>query len=241
MQNRYVADIGDYAKLGLLRKLQPFGKLGVGWWLHPDQTGNSDGKHKHYLDAPDQWRQLDPLLFDELKSIRDREYFNVKAIERSECLPDAVFHSEQIPSSEVPLKLRAELRLHWLSRVRKALEPADILFLDPDNGFAPASLKTHHGHAGKSIFLDEVRQLAQGKRATVVYHHQTRAPGGHTKEIEDWLDRLKLTGLGVGGALRCRSYSPRAFFVLTSDSEIVAALGEFAQQWRDTELHSPRS
>jgi len=37
MQNRYVGDIGDLLKLGILRALSPGYRLGVAWWLFPDE------------------------------------------------------------------------------------------------------------------------------------------------------------------------------------------------------------
>ena len=38
MQNRYVGDIGDYLKLGILRALSPGYRLGVAWWLFPTKV-----------------------------------------------------------------------------------------------------------------------------------------------------------------------------------------------------------
>jgi hypothetical protein len=40
MQNRYVEDIGDYVKLAILRALSSrpsVRRLGVAWWLFPDE------------------------------------------------------------------------------------------------------------------------------------------------------------------------------------------------------------
>ena len=33
MQDRYVGDIGDYLKLGILRALSPGYRIGIAWWL----------------------------------------------------------------------------------------------------------------------------------------------------------------------------------------------------------------
>ena len=49
MQNRYVGDIGDYLKLGILRALSPGYHLGVAWWLFPDEAHNRDGRHIGYM------------------------------------------------------------------------------------------------------------------------------------------------------------------------------------------------
>jgi hypothetical protein len=60
MQNRYTGDVGDFLKLGILRKLMPGYRLGVAWWLYPDETHNKDGRHIGYLRRPDQWWHFDP-------------------------------------------------------------------------------------------------------------------------------------------------------------------------------------
>ena len=64
VQNRYVGDIGDYLKLGILRALLPGHRLGVAWWLYPDENHNRDGRHVGYLQRPNRWRHFDPALFD---------------------------------------------------------------------------------------------------------------------------------------------------------------------------------
>ena len=52
MQNRYAGDVGDFGKLGMLRALaQSDLKVGVNWYLVPDENHNDDGKHIGYLAA----------------------------------------------------------------------------------------------------------------------------------------------------------------------------------------------
>ena len=41
MQNRYVGDIGDYLKLGILCALLHGHRLGVAWWLYPGGSDDS--------------------------------------------------------------------------------------------------------------------------------------------------------------------------------------------------------
>jgi len=48
MQNRYSGDIGDYSKFVLLKKLFGNEKIGLVWYLYPDETHNNDGLHKDY-------------------------------------------------------------------------------------------------------------------------------------------------------------------------------------------------
>jgi hypothetical protein len=55
MQNRYVGDVGDFAKYALLRSISngtPRAlRLAVIWYLYPDEIHNSDGRHVSYLDS----------------------------------------------------------------------------------------------------------------------------------------------------------------------------------------------
>jgi len=69
MRNQFVGDIGDYFKYGLLRTLMPGRKLGVAWYLFPDDPASSHGSHINYLEDPETWRNLDPKLFDTLLEI----------------------------------------------------------------------------------------------------------------------------------------------------------------------------
>ena len=44
MQDRYVGDVGDFGKYGLLRALCGGDlTLGVVWYLYPDEEANNDG------------------------------------------------------------------------------------------------------------------------------------------------------------------------------------------------------
>jgi hypothetical protein len=97
MQNRYVGDIGDYVKLAILRALSPRYRLGVAWWLHPDESHNRDGRHIGYVARPDQWRRFDPQLFDILSKIVSSGARSVRAFEAVSVLPGALFASKEIP------------------------------------------------------------------------------------------------------------------------------------------------
>lgn len=66
MQDRYVGDLGDFVKYGLLRAICGTKRLGVAWYLHPDAGPAGDGRHTAYLQDPSEWRHLDADLFDVL-------------------------------------------------------------------------------------------------------------------------------------------------------------------------------
>ena len=91
MQNRYTGDIGDYSKLGLLRALQSAGfSIGLNWYLTPDETHNSDGRHVNYL-KQDEYRKCDEELWLGLKVIVDGEKRQVCNMENDAILKAAFF------------------------------------------------------------------------------------------------------------------------------------------------------
>jgi len=236
MQNRYVADFGDYVKLSILRGLlgkPPRMRLGVAWWLFPNEHHNGDGSHREYLRAPDVWRWFDSDLFDALKKIDHDKRRDVRALEEDACLPsDAVFASDLVPCDLRPFVQRPSERKRWLSKIKARLGDCDLVFLDPDNGIAPDGLKLTQRRAGKSVTVEEIKELAQS-RATVVYHHQTRRVGGHLSEIYTLATQLRKRGLRVSGALRAKPWSPRVFFILNGNRELQGRAKEIAERWEN--------
>ncbi len=225
MQNRYVGDIGDYLKLGILRALSPGYQLGVAWWLFPDEAHNRDGRHIGYLRSPERWRHFDPELFDILHDlVLSTERREVRALEQANLLGGASFASNPVPRGG-PVGQRETARHDWFANVQRKLEGADLLFLDPDNGFEAAGFRPGTIKSGKSITLNEVCDLARPGRCLVVsathrshqssaclvepvylvvYHHQSRRKGGHHAEMEHWRDHLKSKGFTTVDALRAR-------------------------------------
>src|SRR5580658_4948809 len=162
MQNRYVGDIGDYVKLGILRKLMPGYRLGVAWWLFPDDVHNEDGRHIGYLKQPVRWRHFDPTLFDALEAIVTSGRRDVRSLETANILPGAVFASTPIPDG--PFLKRRQVRRQWFTTVQRTLEKADLVFVDPDNGLEPEGYRHGSAKAGKSILLTEIQGLARRGR-----------------------------------------------------------------------------
>lgn len=122
MQNKYVADIGDYSKYGLLRAIvPPTSKLGIVWYLVPDEDLN-DGRHISYL-SDLKYIDCDRQLFTTLKAIissgNKRE---VSLIEQSGLFASStVFHSEYLSYNSVKanspsgIKSRIASREQWQS------------------------------------------------------------------------------------------------------------------------------
>jgi hypothetical protein len=231
MQNRYVGDIGDYVKLAILRALSPGYRLGVAWWLHADESHNTDGRHIDYLRRPQQWRKYDPDLFDALVQIVSSGQRHVRALQTADLLPGAIFHSDTIPTNRTATQ-QQQTRQEWFQTVLATLQHADLLFVDPDNGLEPAGFRHGSSNAGKSVTLDELQQLRRCGRCLVVYHHHTRRAGGHHAEIEHWAGRLREIGFSRAVALRARPYSPRAFFLLDPADDLRRRAKDIERRWQ---------
>ncbi len=223
MQNRYVGDIGDFVKFGLLRVLGRGHRLGIAWYLFPDRADNDDGKHVDYLNKPDRWRHLDPELFEGLRKIVVADKRSVRHVEECGLLPNAAF-------STAPLDKGMASREAWFQSVLTDLRGCSIVFADPDNGLCEdAKYRWADRSAWKRIPLSEALKLA-ADRPAVVYHHNSRTPGGHAKEIQHWLGRLRAAGADAL-ALYWRKYSQRTFFVINPTNDINERLRIFERKW----------
>ena len=227
MQDRYVGDIGDYAKYSFLDALSNKQRLGIAWYLFPDEGHNADGKHIGYLNRPELWRHIAPKLFDLLKDMVANGRRSIKSVEQSGYFPESTkFASERLQFSGSTAR-QAPWRLDWFSRTEKELEGCEIVFADPDNGFClDEDFKPGRKAFLKRLPLDEARRLATGRTA-IFYHHNTRRAGGHHLENEYWLDQLGTDAFAV----KVSAGSARTFFVLNPDEQHRAATKVWAKRF----------
>lgn len=226
MQDRYAGDVGDYIKLALLRALVgDRRRLGVVWYLYPDERHNEDGKHTTYLDHPDQWASLDSELFDALAGIVRRKARSVADLQ-AVGIPDATYFDVPVPNGRIPPNMRCEARSEWFSGAQVALAGCDLVFADPDNGLTDDQPKRRRRKVfGKQMPLHEAKALAEG-RSAIIYHHNSRFRGGHDVEVDHWLSEL-----GNAIAIRANAFSCRTFFVISPDEEIRERSQEFCTKW----------
>lgn len=224
MQDRYAGDVGDFVKLGLLRALCPGRQLGVAWYRYPDESHNGDGRHITYLEQPERYEHLDPILFQHLRNIT-KEARSINSL--LPVLGPAISSDESVDSSLISPRERRNWRSAWFKRVTERLSSCDLVFADPDNGIIDdADWRRGRAKFGKQMPLAEVQEFAAG-RCAVIYHHNTRRRGGHDAEVDYWLSEIGMPGLAV----RATAYSPRTFFVLNPSEEIEARIKEFCQKW----------
>ena len=227
MQDRYVGDIGDFAKYGLLCAISEGRNLGVAWYLHPDSGPLGYGRHTQYLNQPEKWRHLDCELFDNLKQVVDLNQRSVTEVQERRILGDAVFAAERLDMANVPVPCRKNWRRTWFDRVKETLADCDLVFADPDNGLvSEVKFRPTQRASAKSIPVYEAKALAEGSTA-VIYHHNTRRKGGHCKEISYWMSELP----GCTRAWYWRRWSNRTFFIINPDDQMECQLEEFANRW----------
>lgn len=230
MQDCYVGDIGDFGKYGLLRALSKSRQLGIAWYLYPNEKNTGDGRHVKYLEQPQKWRCLDPQLFDGLNRLVRENRRCVAAVQADCLLPGATFADTllhfDIASGAWPK--RRTWRAEWFDVTCARLSPCDIVFADPDNGLCLDSRYSSSTQKDqKRLPLDEALRLSNG-RPTVIYHHNSRFPGGHRQEIQCWMERLP----SCSHAFYWRATSPRTFFVINSDPTTIERLSVFAVKWQ---------
>jgi hypothetical protein len=224
MQSRYVADIGDFAKYGLLRALTAPGswrpRLAVLWYLVPDETHNEDGRHIQYLsanaDQQQQWMACDSALYGCLKSLVDLDRRSIWGVQKAGILPGAVFHGEPLAYKRgESLPLREKRRAEWLSGASAKCEQADVVFLDPDNGLEVKTGRlTKKGP--KYVYFEDLHCLAGDHRSLIIYQHTTRQASA-LAQIRHRLGQLKdHFPRREPFALRFRRVSSRAFLIVPS-------------------------
>ena len=225
VQDRYVGDVGDYVKLALLRALSPGMRLGVAWYRYPNEGHNEDGRHIAYLSYPSLWRDLDPVLFDHLRSVVESGR-SVAELAKSGAL-DATFADETINHGMLRPKERSAARAAWFARVKDQLNDCDLVFADPDNGLTDDRADRRAGAKfGKQLPLDEALDLA-GNRSAVIYHHNSRFKGGHAREVDHWCSRLGLDTIAV----RATAYSCRTFFIVNPTPSLISRAVRFCKLW----------
>lgn len=233
MQNKYVGDVGDFGKYGLLRAL--CGKfsgqvirLGVVWYLVPNEKKTNDGGMTSYLQESSTsgklLRRCDPDLFALLGSIVNRGVRSVESIARMSVLPrGTIFYAEPLTFEHLPWTgpeskaVRLAHRAKWLTRALDGTQTSNLVFFDPDNGLE-VKVKPHQKKGPKYAYYDELMPFYERGQSLVIYQHIHRKRN-ETAEIQ--VDqRLRVIRERIGNAdtfaLLYHRGTARAFFVVPS-------------------------
>jgi hypothetical protein len=228
MQDRYVGDIGDFAKFGLLRYILsdlPQLKLGVQWYKVPDEIHNNDGRNIDYLASGNKFRDCDHDLYHALAAMVIAGERTLSAVQKKGILsPNTLYFETPLTYEGVPSARRPEYRREWLKCANDALRNADVIFTDPDNGLEVKGIDRHDLKGPKFTFYDDLIPFAQSGKSLIIYQHATRQ-GAFTDQIQRRLDVLRfkldphITQFAV---VRFRRVSARAFIFAMAKAHATA-------------------
>jgi len=190
MQHRYIGDIGDFGKYGLLHALcaptdgNPTLSLGIIWYLtcpNQKELTKGDGKHRCYLDKPQEYQYYDQKLFDKLRSFKkDDPSRRISVIPSLGIFPSTtVYYDSVLSLSKLPRighiarDTRLKHRRDWFQEAMKATCEADVVFLDPDNGLQINSVQPYHDNGPKYVSNKEFSTLLKcDDKSLVLYQHR---------------------------------------------------------------------
>jgi len=230
MQNRYVGDVGDFAKYGLLRALigtrryadgGPRLSLGVVWYLVSDED-NTDGGRTEYLETSNEprFRNCDQELYDKLKEIVERDQRSVGSVQGAGIFPEATaFYGNLLTFEGLPLKKEARIagRQEWLNGALSETKNCDLVFFDPDNGLE-CQIGPSRKKGPKYVFFDELDPFVKRGQTIVVYQHANRRCR-IDEQIQRRLEEIKrrLTPISHPLALVFHRWVCRMFFIVPND------------------------
>ncbi len=212
MQNRYVGDIGDFGKLGLLRQLSKTGlSVGVNWYLTPDETHNGDGRHIGYLESK-VFCSCDEQLWSALGQIVKSGNRQVCELESPEIL-QGVFYSQMLDFTGESKEKRQLRRREWHNRAMQRLRGCEIVFADPDNGLIVPSAEDKP-KSNKFVLPFELSEYYRAGASVIYYQHKARRPDEFYMEQNK---RLLLSEAFPGAkeqGLKFKTTSQRYYFFL---------------------------
>ncbi len=221
MKDQYAGDISDLLKYHFIRTVAGRRRIGMAWFYVPSHDRRPDGKHVEWQ-ADQLFTRFDPEIATQLATLRER---SVKAVELLPFWPlGTVFHRDAVPSM-----IRRSV---WARDMKKAVQQADFLFCDPDNGI---------GLKNKHVLIEELRELRYPGRVLSFITFPHRIP--HDQQLKSLHERLHIetgaksvitvrTSISVQGN---KGRVPRArwFTVLDGDAEAVAACHLFAERLKE--------
>ena len=251
MQDKFVGDVGDFGKYGLLRALTspPHGdgerqlSLGIVWYMvREGGTGSpkKPGPAHRYLQQGDAFRDYDQPLFDALARVVKSKRRTVRSIERSNIFPQGTeFYGIPLATEGRELASIARLaqRGQWVRGALKKMTGCDIVFVDPDTGL-DAGVRPHSEKAAKYAFFEELSPyLCRGQSLVIYQHLNPHYPlEGQVEQINERVAEIKARlQTSVAIALLFRPLPRRAFFIVPNkrDEDVLSRRTEgFLACWR---------
>ncbi len=209
MQNKFVGDVGDFGKYGLLRTLCGRDlRLGVVWCFVRDRG-------IEYLERPGRFKDCDASLFEALDQLVRSCRRRLETVEESEILPEGTVFCRQ------PVPTRLEKRKAWAHQASEETKHCDLVFLDPDNGLRADPLIGDKVSA-RYVYYKDLEPFLRQSQTLVIYHDLGRVRKEAEKtEVDSHASALRSRGNIVGDiwALRWGAFLRRAYFIITNGRE----------------------
>ncbi|MCY4559021.1 MAG: hypothetical protein OXF79_22125 [Chloroflexi bacterium] len=203
MRDQFVADVNDFGKYGLLRRLcgitregdddehDPDLKLGVAWYyrLGSVRTGGDNIKYL-FGNQSKQYQRCDPALWDALKGLVHNDRRTVANVEKLDFLRAGCRYYREITPiwgtpNDKPNQRDARLAKadQWLDGAIERAQDADIVFLDPDHKITGD--KSRISKSGPMyVHMDEIKAFWQRGHSLVIYHQTNNVSGMVRRAID---------------------------------------------------------
>lgn len=230
MQERYFGDAHDFVKFALLRHLQrALGvKVGINWYVAPPEA-NGDGEHRGFLDNP-QWHAWDAGLAEALSPFRHPAQRTLAAFSGAGILPaDTPSFTEPVPAMD---------RRSWHQRALRAMTGAEVVFLDPDNGFLSPSMRP--ATASKYALFTEAADYRLLGKTVIGIQFAARVPAERqARDLRAAMASVCPSGI-VLPILRTR-VAPNTFFATVCPPAQAERTAQALLAFADTSPFRPRS
>jgi hypothetical protein len=149
-------------------------------------------------------------------------------LEESRLLPSkTIFFSTPLPHGSTRMTQRIVERDNWYSESLVSLSPADMIFLDPDNGIQTDSVLKTQTRSIKYALKEEVCGYVRDHGLVIVYNHRDHSP--KEKYLQKFSRvRRRLRQSTSMRLLRFKRFSARdyAFYFRRGEGRVVTRLFE---------------
>lgn len=211
MQDRFVGDIGDFGKYGLLNficgngeKTKEIFRLGINWYFfqpepNDHEMGLNHGQFIRYLmpsrQNDQEFKICEPCLYCKLQIIVNADIRKVAVIEKINILPSkTIFFNKRISYNEInEAGKRLSYRNLWFNESLEILSSCNLIFYDPDIGIETNSIQKNHQKAGKYVFYNEISEFYKKDKSLIIYNHRSHEPeNNYLRRFRLIAERIKI-------------------------------------------------
>ena len=205
---------------------------------------NRDGDHLTYLcrtrrESKSEYRDCDADLWEGLRDLVLRDARCVHCVQEEQILPpDTLFHGDILEyPRDANRRTREAARQAWWDSAMTAIGGADLVMLDPDNGFGGDS-GMYQADGPKFLYMRDLSAVWEAGKSVVTYQHIHR--------IGDAAQQIRARMATIQGVLEGADPIPllfhrgtaRVFYVIPRADypEIRERAGRFAgSSWADND------